>query len=152
MNSKFKIQNSKLFCLLILVLFLSFTACLTGSMPNLDKPECAESRDVVKQFYSIHFSGEMKFSHESLKLKEKYLTTDLVKSLDNLETDDDVFTTNSSDFPRAFRLGACQAIEPTKTNVEVLLFWRDEKQTRQQSITVEAVKDSDKWLINKILR
>ena len=121
-------------------------------MPNLDEPQCAESRDVVKKLYSFHFDNGMKFSPENLKLREKFLTAEFVKSLQNLPTENDVFTTDSADIPRAFRLSNCKVIEPTKTNIEVLLLWRDEKESRQQIINAEVVKQNDKWLVNKILR
>lgn len=152
MSSKFKIQSSKLFYLLPFTFYLCLTACVTGSMPNLDEPQCAESRDVVKKLYSFHFDSNMLLSQENLKQREKFLTPEFVKSLQNLQTENDIFTTNSDDIPRAFRLGDCKVIEPTKTNVEVLLLWRDEKESRQQTIKVEAVKQNDKWLVNKILR
>ncbi len=148
-NSKFRIRNLfATFCVLLCVFLIG---CVTGSMPNLDKPECEASRSVVKQFYSFHFGNEMKFSVENLKLREKFLTSEYVQSLQKLQTENDVFTTNSADVPRAFKLGACQVIEPSQTRVEVLLFWRDENSTQQRSITAEVFKQGDKWLINKIL-
>lgn len=148
-SSKFKIQNlGIIFCI---VQFALCIGCVTGSFPNLETPECAESRIVVKQFYSFHFGNEMKFTKENLKLREKFLTPAYIDSLNALETENDVFTTNSNDLPRTFRLGGCQVIEPTKTKVEVLLFWRDSARTEQKSITAEMLKQDDKWLINKIL-
>jgi hypothetical protein len=121
-------------------------------MPNLDEPECAESRDVVKKLYSFHFDKNMLFSQEGLKEREKFLTPEFFKSLQTFQTENDVFTTNSADIPRAFRLGDCKVIEPNKTNVEVLLLWRNETESRQQIINAEVVKQNDKWLVNKILR
>lgn len=131
--------------------FLLCSACVTGSMPNLETPECEASRTAVKQFYSFHFGNEMSFSTENLAQREKFLTPAFYKSLQSLQTENDVFTTNSNDFPKAFRLGECQVIEPTKTNIEVLLFWKDDTRTQQKSITAEVIKESDKWLINKVL-
>lgn len=142
----------KLFYLLPFTFYLCLTACVTGSMPNLDEPECAESREVVKKFYSYHFDKNMLFSQESLKEREKFLTPEFAKSLRNVETENDVFTTDSADTPRAFRLGDCKVVEPTKTNIDVLLLWRNETESRQQIIKVEVIKQNDKWLINKILR
>lgn len=138
--------------LLFTFYFLLSMACVTGSMPNLDEPECAQSREIVKKFYSIHFDGKMLFSKEYLKSQERFLTPEFYKSLENLQTEDDIFTTNSNDIPRAFRLADCKVIEPDKTNVEVLLFWKNDTESRQQKINAEVVKQADKWLINKILR
>jgi hypothetical protein len=149
-HERFKIQNLLLvFCLFSLAFFIG---CVTGSMPNLDKPECTQSRDVVKKFYSIHFDGEMKFSPENLKSKEQFFTPEFLQSLQKQETENDIFTSDSTDFPRAFRLGSCEVIEPSKTKIEVLIFWRDTTETRQQSIYTEVVNQQGKWLINKILR
>ncbi|MEK7724123.1 MAG: hypothetical protein AAB336_07245 [Acidobacteriota bacterium] len=149
-NSKFKIQNLlKAFCIFFFVFLIS---CVTGSIPNLDEPQCAESREMVKKFYSIHFDGRMLFSKENLKLQERFLSPEFYTSLENLQTENDVFTTNSADIPRAFRLGNCKLIETNKTNVEILLLWRNESESRQQIINAEVINQNDKWLINKILR
>lgn len=120
-------------------------------MPNLEAPECTDARLTVKQFYSYDFGGEMKFSQEKLKLLEKFLTPEYFKSLQSVQGENDIFTSNSTDFPKAFRVGGCKVIEPAKTNFEVLLFWKDEKRTEQKAINVEVVKQGDKWLISKIL-
>ncbi|MBX7169604.1 MAG: hypothetical protein K1X72_01530 [Pyrinomonadaceae bacterium] len=137
--------------LLFTFYFLLGTSCVTGSMPNLEQPDCTDSRLTVKQFYSFHLGNEMKFSQENLKLREKFLTPEFYKSLQSLQTENDVFTTNSTDIPRAFKLGGCTVIEPTKTEVEVLLFWKDSARIEQKSIFTEVVKQGDTWLINKVL-
>ena len=139
-----------LFCLFTFY-FLLCSACVTGSIPNLEQPECTDSRLTVRKFYSFHIGNEMKFSQENLKQREKFLTPEFYRSLQNLQTENDVFTTNSTDIPRAFKLGGCQVIDPNKTNIEVLLFWRDDTRTEQRSIYAETIKQGDKWLINKIL-
>jgi hypothetical protein len=138
--------------LLFTFYFLLCSACVTGSIPNLDEPECAASREVVKKLYSYHFDKNMLFSQEGLKERERFLTPEFFQSLQKLQTENDVFTTDSADIPRAFRLSDCKVIAPDKTNVEVLLLWRNESESRQQIIKAEVVKQADKWLINKILR
>ena len=142
-----KIRAVKLFCL------FTFAFCLAscGSMPNLEQPECTDSRLTVKEFYSYHFGNEMKFSQENLKKREKFLTPEFFKSLQSVAGENDIFTTKNIDFPKAFRVGGCQVIEPTITNIEVLLFWKDDKRSEQKAIHVEVIKQNDKWLINKIL-
>jgi hypothetical protein len=145
-NSKFKIQNW--FCLFTFYFLLFTFAC---SVPNLESSECTDSRPAVKQFYSFHFANEMKFSGDNLKQREKFLTPEFAKSLQNLTGENDVFTVNSTDFPKAFRIGECKVIDPTKTNLEIVLFWRDDSRSEQKIIHVEAVKQADKWLIGKVL-
>jgi hypothetical protein len=146
-NLRFQIPNWGKLLFTFAFLLLTY-GC---SMPNLESPECTDSRLAVKQFYSFHFANEMRFSADNLKQREKFLTPEFVKSLQTLTGENDVFTTNSNDFPKAFRIGECKVIEPTKTNLEIVLFWKDDNRTEQKNIHVEAVKQANKWLLNKVL-
>ena len=145
--SKLKIKNRLLtFCI------FGFTFLVAScSIPNLEAPECTASRLTVKEFYSNHFGGEMKFSPESLKPLEKFLTPEYFQSLRNLPPGNDPLTTGNADFPKAFRVGGCKVVDPSKTDVEVLLFWKTETRSEQRAIHVEVVKRGDQWLIDKIL-
>ncbi len=120
-------------------------------MPNLEEPQCGAARQTVKEFYSYHFGNEMKFSPAKLKPLEKFLTPEYFNSLQNLQTDADVFTTNNTDYPKAFRIGKCEIISPEKTKMEIQLFWRDDTRSEQKSIYAEVVKQDNKWLVNKVL-
>ena len=148
---KFKKSKSKrrflLFAFLIYIFPLFFAAC---SIPNLEAAECTEARLTVREFYSFHFGGEMSFSPENLRLREKYLTPEFADSLRGAATEADVFTVNSKDYPKAFRPGDCRARSPDKAVFEVLLFWKTETRSEQRRIEVETVKRNDRWLINKI--
>lgn len=139
-------------------IFLTFCLLLTaycslncGSVPNLEAAECTESRGAVKELYSFHFGNEMRFSEENLKQREKFLTPEFFRYLQGAPSDGDVFTSGNTDFPKAFRVGKCEVAAPDRTNLEVLLFWRDDKRTEQRAIRVETVRQGDKWLVNKIL-
>ena len=136
-----------------LTLCLLLAACGSlncGSVPNLEPAQCTEARGVVKEFYSYHFGSEMRFSPENLQKREKYLTPEYIKSLQSVQTDGDVFTTNNTDFPKAFRVGGCRVVDPSKADLEVLLFWKTDTRSEQREIRVEAVKQGDKWMINRI--
>ena len=148
-SQKAKVSRRRFFIFCLLSSVFCLLSC--GSIPNLELRECAESSGVVKEFYSYHFGNEMKFSPQNLKLREKFLTPEFVKSLQTLQTENDVFTTNSMDFPKTFRVGKCEVVSPEKTNFEIVLFWRDDTRSEQKSIKTEAVKQNHKWLINKIL-
>ena len=93
--------------------------------------------------------------HEVFRGKSKaareIFDAEYFKSLQGLQTESDVFTTGNSDFAKAFRVGGCKVVEPSKTNVEVLLFWKTDTRSEQKAINVEVIKQNDKWLINKIL-
>lgn len=125
-----------------------FSSC--GSVPNLEKPECGESRNAIKEFYSIHFGNEMKPSEEYFKLREKFLTKDLKLTVSkNLYGTRDYFTATET-YPKAFRIGECQVAAPDKTVSGVLLFWKSDESSEQREVKVEAVKEDGKWLINKV--
>jgi hypothetical protein len=128
-------------------LVLLLTGC---GVPNLEPPACTESRTTVREFYSFHFGNDMKFSPENLKLREKFLTPELLKRLELSQENTDPFTTGTSDFPKAFRVGECKQISPTETKFQVLLFWRDDTRSEQREIKVEAIKQNEKWLVNKV--
>ncbi len=135
----------------MLVLALAAGVFVSGcSIPNLEEPECTAARSVVKEFYSYHFGNEMRFSPENLKPREKYLTPELAGSLPREATEADVFTTNSNDYPKAFRTGACRVVDPARADVEILLFWRDDNRSEQREIQAEVVRRGDRWLIDKI--
>jgi len=144
-NSTFNIQHLLLtFCILL------FAFLINCSIPNLEKPECREAQTTVKEFYSYHFGNDMKFSTENLRRREKFLSADFVKNLQNAPPEIDVFTTNSTDYPKAFRIGGCKIEAADKAVFEVLLFWKDDTRSEQREINVEVVKQNDTWLISKI--
>lgn len=138
-------RNTLLFCLLLTAY------CLLGcSVPNLEKPECTESRNTVREFYSVHFGNDMKPSEDYLKLREKFLTIDLKNLISKTLSDKRDSFTATDDYPKAFRVGECEVVAPDKTIFGVLFFWKDDTRSEQREIKVEAVKQNDKWLINKI--
>lgn len=124
------------------------TAC---SIPNLENRECSEARDNVRELYSIHFGSDMKPSAENLKLRERFLVPELNRFLLNqIETNRDYFT-KTDDFPKAFRVGECRVAEPEKkVVVQVLVFWKDDIRSEQKEVSVEMVKETEGWLVNKI--
>lgn len=92
----------------------------------------------------------MKPSKENLELRGKFLTGELKQNL-AAQTDakTDYFTA-TEDYPKAFRVGKCEVVAPDKTVFQIVLFWKDETRNEQREIKVETVKQTDKWLVNKI--
>jgi hypothetical protein len=131
--------------------FLSSVFCLVScSVPNLEKPECEAARQTVKELYSYHFGNDMRFSQNNLKQRERFLTTGLKASLAQKPDDAADYFTATSDYPKAFRIGICEIIEPEKrVNFQVLLFWKDDTRDEQREMNVEIVKENTSWLVNK---
>lgn len=137
-----------IFSFLLLGVFCLLTNC---SQPVLESSECIASRDSVKRFYSFHFGNDMKTSAKNLEKREKYLSNELKDKLANkTETAKDYYT-QTADYPKAFRVGKCEISDKNRTKFEILLFWRTEEKNIQREIDVEAVKENNKWLINKVL-
>jgi len=135
------------FAAIIFALIALPSAC---SMPNLEKPECGEAREDVKEFYSYHFGNDMTFTPENLALREKYLTPEFAAQLKSKPENGDVFTTGTTDFPKAFRVGACEVTPQGGTRLEILLFWKDDVRSEQRQIFVDAVKRGDRWLVDNV--
>ena len=146
LNVKCTMHNFLLaFCILHCALCIG--AC---SVPNLEPPACTEARTAVREFYSFHFGNDMRFTLENLKLRERFLTSELAKQVGDAQEGVDPFTTGTTDFPKAFRVGECTEISPGHTEFQLLLFWRDDIRSEQKEIKVEAEKDEGKWLVNRV--
>ena len=83
-------------------------------------------------------------------MREKFLSPELFKYLQSIQNEADIFTSNSNDFPKTFRVGGCKVVDTNKTNVEVIFFWKTDTRTEQKIIHAETVNENGKWLINKI--
>ncbi len=146
-NSKFKIQNSRLFCFLVLVFFVKSCGL---SVPNLEQAECSQARIRVKEFYSFHFGNDMKPSSENLQQREKFLSADLIRQLEQRTGETQDYFTKTEDYPKAFSIGKCEVVSPKNTVFEVLLFWKDDERSEQRRIKVEAIKENNNWSVNKV--
>ena len=141
------------FLLFYLCFLLSLSAAC--SIPNLEKPECTAARQTVKDFYSYHFGSDMRFTPENFEPRKRFLTAELINNLSPLAAGGgaggrDPFTL-TDDLPRAFRVGGCTVLEADKrADFGVLLFWRTDTRTEERQIKVEAIKQNDRWLIDKV--
>ncbi len=135
------------FCIPLTAFLIGLSAC---SQPVLESPECIASRDPVKRFYSFHFGNEMKPSKENLAERGKFLSQDLLEELSKqTETKKDYFT-QETDYPKAFRAGKCETVSPDRARFEILLFWRTNDKNIQREIAVEAVREDEKWKIDRV--
>lgn len=145
-----KADGKTRFLLFAFLIFCYVFVAVACSVPILEERECTESRQALKEFYSVHFDGDMRFSAENLQTRKRFLTAQFADSLRDAPLGIDVFTVKSDDFPKAFRIGACRVAAPDRTIFEVLVFWKTDTRNEQRAIEVETVRQNDKWLINKI--
>jgi hypothetical protein len=89
-------------------------------------------------------------SAENLKAREKFLTPSLAASLASSSDANRDYFTASDEYPKAFRVGACRATGTDKSEVQVLLFWKDDQRSEQREVWAEAVKTDGTWMINKV--
>lgn len=120
------------------------------SIPNLETAECIEARSVVREFYSYHFGHEMTTTAANLAARKQFLTPRLFDETMAKLSDADVFTTGTTDIPRAFKPGNCVTTDDGRAVFDVLLFWRDDSRTEQRKVIVETVRQEDKWLIDRV--
>ena len=147
---KRKRQNGKWIIVMFAFCILYFAFSFGCSIPSLEKPECTEARQTVKEFYSYHFGGDMKPSKENLLSREKFLTDELKQNLAAHTEDKTDYFTATDDYPKAFRVGGCEVANENKTVFQVVLFWKDETRSEQREVEVETLKQNGKWLINKV--
>lgn len=139
--------------LLLQFCLLNVVSCLAGcSIPNLEDPACTEARTAIREFYSFHFGNDMRFSPENLNKRERFLTAALFREVADEQEGIDPFTTGTSEFPKAFRVGECREIAPDKAEFQVVLFWRDDVRSEQREIKAVAVEQNDKWLLDTVER
>ncbi len=139
----------RIFVPLIILFVLIASSC---EIPTIESQDCLDARAAVREFYSYHFDGDMALSDKELDKLQKYMTPDSVKELRGTSTENDVFTTNSNNYPKAFRVGSCKLDSPNSATLSVLLFWRTNETNLQQEIKIEAQKINDKWLFSKVIR
>ena len=136
--------------IIIVCSLLSAAGSLACSIPNLESVSCIDSRNALREFYSFHFGNNMAFTVDDLKTKEKFLTPEFAERLRKSQEGIDPFTTDTSDFPKAFRVGECREISPERTALEVLIFWKDDERSEERRINVEMAKRGDTWLVGNV--
>ena len=82
--------------------------------------------------------------------REKFLSGSLKQELEKQTSTTKDYFTATDDYPKAFRVGSCKIEGEYKTVFGVLLFWKDEQRDEQKEIQVEAIKENNNWLINKV--
>lgn len=117
------------------------------SLPNLEKAECSQARDNVKQFYSWQIGTDAREREANPEIARKFVSPLFSTESGNQESDP---FTRSATVPKSFRVGRCEVLDPDKVKLQVQLLWRDEKESRQSDVSVLAVRSGDVWQIEKV--
>lgn len=132
------------------LLLIAYCFSLACSIPNLGEPECEAARDLVREFYSFHLANDMTFSAENLEKRKQFLAPEFYERLKTEPHQGDPFT-QTSDLPKAFRVGGCKVEEAgTRVRFELVLFWKDDVRSEQRTITVNAENRGGRWLIRDV--
>ncbi|MFL6467674.1 MAG: hypothetical protein ACJ72Z_06925 [Pyrinomonadaceae bacterium] len=94
----------------------------------------------------------MLLSPESLRARDRFLTPGYVQRLLVSNMGIDPFTTETSDLPKAFRVGKCTEIAPDRVQFQVLLFWRDDVRSEQREVKADMTRANGNWLLDNVTR
>ena len=144
-----RLRNEEFLFAFLLVFCVFFFGC---RQPVFESEECQASRDTVKRFYSFHLGNDMAPSAKNFERRKKYLSEKLLKTLGKPNDSATDYFTQTDNYPKAFRAGKCMTTANDSASFEILLFWRDDDKDTQREISVEAVKENDSWLINRVSR
>src|ERR1035437_2069868 len=128
----------------VAILLILVSSC---SIPNLEKPECTESRDSVKQFYSLYIGTDEQDRQQNWERFQKFFAPGFSPSPNS--GGPDPFTL-ATDWPTTFKVGERRVRANDKTDLQVQLYWRTDPVVVQKEVHVEVVKINGAWMINKI--
>jgi hypothetical protein len=117
------------------------------SVPNLESPECGQSRDSVRQFYSWYLGTNADERAKRPEVYRRFISPSF--AVDSVKEGTDPYLL-ATDFPKTFKVGKCEAVGPDKVILQVQLYWRTEAKTTQKDVRVETTKAGENWLINRV--
>jgi hypothetical protein len=135
------LRTGAFFCLL-----LTAYCQLSCSIPNPESQQCAEARDSVKEFYSWYLGTDPEQRAKQPEVFKKFISPE--SSLNTSGGPEAFF--NSPTLPTTFKIGKCEMVDPTHTNIQVQLYWREGSKTEQKEVYADTLKSGDKWLIDEI--
>ncbi len=121
------------------------TAC---QQPVLESANCLEARDTVKRVYSIHIDGGPRPTGKTLERLKDFISRSLYKTLSEQPEGKFDYLTQTTDFPKATRVGVCRDTQ-SGPEFDVLLIWRRNESNLEEIIRVGVVKEG-KWVVNSV--
>src|SRR5262249_32250576 len=128
-------------------LLIAIGVQLSCSIPNMETQQCSEARDSVKEFYSWYLGTDSEQRAKQPDVFKKYLAS--ASALGNTNEGTDPFF-NSATPPTTFKIGKCEMVDQTHTDIQVQLYWREGPKTDQKEVYADTVKSGDRWQIEKI--
>ncbi len=139
-----KLRNR--FGLVALLTTISFLpAC---QQPVLESANCLQARDNVKRLYSIHIDGGPRPSGKKLEKLRDLVSQALYTELSAKREGKMDYLTQTTDFPKATRVGVCRDT-PAGPEFDVLLIWRRSESNYEETIRVGAIKEKA-WVVNTV--
>jgi hypothetical protein len=136
------LRTSAVICFLLMI-----GGQLACSIPNPESQQCAEARDSAKEFYSWYLGTDAEQRAKQPDVFRKFISPN--SSLNTRAGEIDPFF-NSETAPTTFKIGKCEMVDETRTNVQVQLYWREGAKTEQKEVYAGTVKSGDRWLIEKV--
>jgi hypothetical protein len=128
-------------------LLLMIGGQLACSIPNPESQQCSEARDSAKEFYSWYLGTDAEQRTKQPDVFRKFISPN--SSLNTSAGEIDPFF-NSETAPTTFKIGKCEMVDSTHTNIQIQLYWREGAKTEQKEVYAGTVKSGDRWLIEKV--
>ncbi|MFL6374414.1 MAG: hypothetical protein ACJ73D_07105 [Pyrinomonadaceae bacterium] len=126
------------------------------SIPSLESGQCTDARNTLREFYSRYFGTDASVRRNEPQVIGKYLSPafNLTEREEGYAPAVDPFTL-STEFPKTFKVGTCQADTINHAIIQVQLYWQEEhgstKETTQREVSVDVIKSEDgRWLIDNV--
>lgn len=132
-----------------LTILISATAFVSAcSVPNLEPEACTEARGELKKLYSLHFGSATEKDERYQKERDGFISQRLKSEIDDREGFD--YLTQTSDFPKAFRIGKCSETGQEQLSFGILLFWKDAQRDEQREIDAQMSRENGQWVVERV--
>jgi hypothetical protein len=127
---------------------LLIAVCSWGcSIPNMQSQQCSEASDNVKEFYSWYLGTDAE--QRRPEVFKKYVAAGFPTDIPGNDESDPFYL--SAKAPTTFKVGKCQIVDDSHSDVQVQLYWRySDRNTDQREVYADTVKTGDVWQIVKI--
>jgi hypothetical protein len=127
--------------------FIFIVLVLCGcSIPNLERQQCTEARDVVHDFYFWYLGTEPAMRDKQQDVYNRFIAPSFQSAA---KTELDPFFLSPT-IPTTLKIGKCEMKDDSHVEMQVQLYWRQDGKTDQKEVYADVAKTGDKWLIDKV--